>query len=147
VKRRTVAAGDDDVEVLVVLSVVGSGRRGNGVTVDGALDVGDGVGVSARRIGRVHGVALVVDVEAETELLAVTEIGTALNIVNASVDVLVGEVTNLLGAGSQVGERLGVAVGSGSFTSGLPQIAGLGSVLIDTTSSARNRSLAAQELA
>jgi hypothetical protein len=147
VKRRTVAAGDDDVEVLVVLSVVGSGRRGNGVTVDGALDVGDGFGVSARRIRRVHGVALVVDVEAETELLAVTEIGTGLNVVLARVDVLVGEVTNLLGASSQVGERLGVAVGSGSVTGVLPQSAGLGSVLIDTTSIARNRSLAAQELA
>jgi hypothetical protein len=146
-KRRTVAAGDDDVEVLVVLSVVGSGRRGNGVTVDGALDVGDGVGVSARRIGRVHGVALVVDVEAETELLAVTEIGTGFNVVLARVDVLVCEVTNLLGASSQVGERLGVAVGSGSVTGVLPQSAGLGSVLIDTTSNARNRSLAAQELA
>jgi hypothetical protein len=146
VKRRTVAAGDDNVEVILVLSVVGSRCRGNGVTVDGALDVGDGLGVSARRIRRVLGVTLVVDVEAETELLAVAEIGTGFNVVLARVDVLVGEVTNLLGAGSQVGERVGVTVGSDSFTSVLPQIAVLGSVLVDTTS-ARNRSIAAQELA
>jgi hypothetical protein len=127
--RVTVGTSDDNVESLTVgilrttpLAIVGSSLGANGVTVDGALEVGLRRGVGTAVLGLVHGVTLVEDVETEAVLLGVTEVGTGLDIVVETVDVLVGEVTNLLGATGSINKGLLVALRGGSSPGSLPQV-------------------------
>jgi len=120
----TVAADNDNVELLAPLALVGGRCLGNGVAVDRALGVGDGLGVLAVGSGVDTGVALVEDVETQTELLAVAEVGALLDVVGARFDDLVGQVTDLLGRARCINEFLHVASrGSGvaSVLSRLPQ--------------------------
>ena len=127
--RVTVGTDDNNVEGLTVgilgtapLAVVGSSARSNIVTVDRALDVGDGFRVGAAVLGLILGVTLEEDVETLAVRLRVTEVGAALDVVG--VEILVGKVTNLLRAASQVIERQVVASGSVSTPGGHPQRVG-----------------------
>lgn len=124
----TVGASNDNVESIAAgilgtapLALVGSSRSGNVVTVNGTLDVGDRLRVGAAVLGVVLGVTLVVDVETLAVLLRVAE-GSAVRR-RVRVEVLVGKVTDLLGATGQVLEGLLVARGSGSSAGSLPQFA------------------------
>lgn len=124
----TVRTNNDNVEGLTggilgtaPLALVGSSLRGNVVTVERALDVGDRGRVGTGR-SRVHrGVTLVVDVEAQAVRLRVAEGSTCVDIVFARIDVLVGDVADLLGTASLVLERLCVTRGCGSCLSIRPQ--------------------------
>jgi hypothetical protein len=117
----TVAADNDNVELLAPLALVGGRCLGNGVAVDRALDVGDGLGVRAAGSGVDTGVTLVEDVETQAERLAVAEFGALLDIVVARFDDLVGQVTDLLSRAKFIAELLLVAGRSGSLLSLLPQ--------------------------
>ncbi len=74
--KLTIATGDDNVEVLAVLALVGGRIGGDRISVDGALDVGDRGGVCAAWAGLETGVALKEEVEPKAEFLAVAEGGT-----------------------------------------------------------------------
>lgn len=136
----TVRTNNDNVEGFTVgilgtapLAFVGSSLRGNVVTVDRALHVGERGGVGAGR-SRVHRrVTLVVDVEAQAVLLRVAEVSTCLDIVLARIDVLVGEVADLLGTASLVLERLCVTIGCFSCQSIRPQDAVRVGIIINAT--------------
>jgi hypothetical protein len=96
------------LEVTTVLALVGSRRLGDGVSVDGALDVGRWERVLGASDGRVCGrVALEEDVEAKAELLAVAEVGALLRVV--LVQSLVGQVANLFSGTGLINERLDVS--------------------------------------
>lgn len=97
------------MELLAVLAIVDSRVCGDGVSEESALEVGLGLRIRAGGGRRVFGITLVVDVEAKAELLAITEVGACLNIVIASLNVLVGQVTNLLGGFVKALESLIVA--------------------------------------
>ena len=120
------------MEVTTVLALVGSRRLGDGVSVDGALDVGRWGRVLGASDGRVCGrVALEEDVEAKAELLAVAEVGTLLDVVGTILDDLVCQVTNLLSGSQLIGERFDIASRRSSGLSSLPQVTVDIGVLID----------------
>jgi hypothetical protein len=116
----TVGSSDDNVEVLAVLTLVGSRLFGDGVSVDGALDVGDRLRVGAVRAGLEAGVTFKEKVETVTELLAVAEGGTGRRVVR--VEGLVGQVSNLLSRSGKVDEGLGVAFRNANGTSSSPEL-------------------------
>ena len=123
-----VATGDHNVEGLAVgvlrtapLAFVGGSLACDGVTVKGALDIGDGLRIGATILRLELGVAFVEDVEAKAVLLTITSVGTTLNVV--AVVGLVGQVADLLGAAGLVDEGLLVTGGSGGGAGDLPQLA------------------------
>lgn len=121
-RKLTVATGDDNVEVPPVLALVGSRRLSDGVSVDGALDVGHWQGVlvwasGARVFARI---ALEEEVETKAELLAVAEGSTFVNAVR--VQSLVGQVANLFSRAGFIDERLLVSRGGGCLTGSLPKV-------------------------
>lgn len=108
------------MEVTTVLALVGSRRLGDGVSVDGALDVGRWERVLGASDGRVCGrVTLEEDVEAKAELLAVAE-GSALGRV-VLVQSLVGQVANLFSGTGFIFERLDVSWWGGCVLGLLPE--------------------------
>jgi hypothetical protein len=110
------------VEVLTVLSLVGCRLLSDGVSVDGALDVGDGLRVFAIRTRVLTRVALKVDVEAQAVLLLVTEGSTSLHVVLSTLNVLVGEVSNLLSRTGKIGEGFDVILRGGRAPGSFPQL-------------------------
>lgn len=114
------------------LALVGRGLSSDWVAIHGTLDVGDRSRIGTGRDVRVDtGITLVVDVEAYAELDAVAECSTGINIVLAALDVLVCEVSNLLGGTLEVGERLDIAAWSSGFLSFLGKDAVSGQIGID----------------
>jgi hypothetical protein len=110
------------VEVTTVLALVGSRRLGDGVSVDGALDVGRWGRVLVASDGRVCGrVALKEDVEAKAELLAVAEVGALLRVV--LVQSLVGQVANLFSGTGLINERFDVSCWGGCALGLRPELA------------------------
>lgn len=108
------------MEVTTVLALVGSRRLGDGVSVDGALDVGRWGRVLVASDGRVCGrVALKEDVEAKAELLAVAEVGALFRVV--LVQSLVGQVANLFSGTGLIIERLDVSCWGGCVLGLLPE--------------------------
>jgi hypothetical protein len=130
-KRLTVATSDDNVEVLTVLSLVGCRLLSNGVSVDGALDVGDGRRVFAFRTRVFARVALKVDVETQAVLLLVAEVGTGLHIILSRLNVLVGEVSNLLSRAGKISEGLCVTSRGFRVLGNFPQLAVAGCVCLN----------------
>jgi hypothetical protein len=124
----TVAAHNDSLKLLTELPLVGSRAQGNWIAIDCALDVSDRIGIGARSSRIELGVTLVEDVETETEIFTVTEVGTLLDIVGTVVDVLVCQIANLLDRAIGVCELLLIACRSGCTLCGLSQ--GIGRVLI-----------------
>lgn len=123
-----IATGNHNVEGLTVgvlrtapLAFVGGSLACYRVTVKRALDISDGIGVGATVLRLELGIAFVEDVEAKAVLLAITGVGTTLNII--AIVRLEGQVANLLGTASLVDERLFVSRGSASSTGNLPQLA------------------------
>lgn len=123
-----VAAGNHDVEGFAVgvlrtapLAFVGGSLACDGVTVKGALDIGDGLRVGATILWLKLRVAFIEDVEAKAVLLAITGVSTPLNVV--AVVRPVCQVANLLGAAGLVDEGLLVTRRSGGSAGNLPQLA------------------------
>ena len=119
--KRTVAANNHNLELLAKLALVDGRVLCNWVTIDGALDVGDGIRVSASGCWVELGVTFEVDVEPDTELLAAAEVGTLLDIVGAILNVLVSQVTNLLSSAGLIRKLLLVPGGSARITSSFPE--------------------------
>lgn len=110
------------MEVTTVLALVGSRRLGDGVSIDGALDVGRWGRVLVASDGRVCGrVALKEDVEAKAELLAVAECGALFRVV--LVQSLVGQVANLFSGTGLIFERLDVSCWGGCALGLHPELA------------------------
>lgn len=126
------------------MASVGGRASRDWVAVERALHVGDRIRVGAG-IGRLPArVTLVVDVKAKAELLAIAEFGAARNIVFATVDGLVGQISNLLSASLKVDKALLIAVWGLSILCVVGENA-VGEIVADRTS-LRNRSLAVSSL-
>lgn len=110
--KLTVAASNDNVKLLAVLAIVDSRVCRDRVSKESALEVGLGFRIRAGGGRGDCGITLVVNVEAKAELLAITEVGACLDIVVGTINVLVGQVTNLLGGFVKALESLDVAAGS-----------------------------------
>ena len=112
-----VRAGDHDVEVVLVLTVVGGGVGGDGGVVENTLDVGGRWWVGAA-IARGDGwVTLEVDVEAEAAGDSVTVLGTLDGVVGSQS--VVSEVAALLGSAIERAKGLRVSIGGRSSTGGV----------------------------
>jgi hypothetical protein len=127
----SVGSSDHNVKVLAVLALVGGRCHRDGVSVDGALDVGLGKGVWAVWARLNCRVALKEDIEAVAEVLAVAEGSTGLRVVSGKG--LVGQVSNLLSRTGSVGEGLGVAGRSTSIASSSPENVVAVEVFVDRT--------------
>lgn len=98
----TIATRNHNLKVLTPTTGVGSSSGGDGISIEGAFDVVGGSRVRAVWSRVERRIAFKEYVEAETELLTVAGISTALNIITC--ESFVCQVANLLGASALVGK-------------------------------------------